>query len=80
MESTLTDKTMPGQTERRLVKQDVAWVWPTTIARPGMKTEASPYAGSSLHLRWDLEKPKTGSLSGETIGLPKSIERLEKTH
>ena len=49
MGRTLTDGTPPGQTERHLVRRDIAWVWPTTITQSGMKTKASPHAGSSPH-------------------------------
>ena len=64
MGRTLTDGTMPGQTERHLVRQDVARVWPTTIV------------GSSPPPQAGLGKTQTTrSPPGETIGLPK-IDRM----
>jgi len=47
---------------------------------PGAKKRHHAQAALRLPRR-DLEKPKqTGSPSGETVGLPKSIKRLRKTH
>ena len=80
MGRTLTNETMPGQTKHRLVGQGVAWVWPTTIARWAQKPKHR-HAQAALRIpKRDLEKPKTESPPGETIKLPKSIERLRKTH
>ena len=81
MGRTLTDEMMPGQIERHLVRWDVAWVWLTTTARQAQKPKHH-HTQAALHLpRQNMEKTQTmGSPLGETIGLPKSIERLRKTH
>ena len=72
--------------ERLLIGRDVAWPWPTTTARSTTTTQRAQepkHHRTQAALRFprrDLEKLKTGSPPGETIGLPKSIEWLRKTH
>jgi len=65
-----------GPTERCLVRQDVAWVWPTTTAWPGARNKAPPRTGGSPPSQAGLGKTQTTrSPPGETIGLPK-VDRM----
>ena len=65
MGRTLTNGMMPGQTERRLVRRDMAWVWPTTIACRAQKPRCHHVQAALRLPRQDLEKPKRRDLRQE---------------
>ena len=50
-----------------LVRQDVAWVWLTTTARPGARNKAPPQQAALCLPRWDLERPNYGISAQERL-------------
>ena len=88
MGRTLADGMTSGQTERRLVRRNVAWVWPTTTAcqplpHDGHKNQsittrrqlfASP-GGTWKNPKWDLRRERPSGFLSRSNGLEKHTKR-----